>query len=142
MEANTTGVGAIVAVLHWLFPTLIGSALAVWYRRKDVVWGDKRAVEKFVISLVALGAILIGVAMGGALGSGVIEILNINIYGFSFLIYILCGLSALKILDLFMKNIDVWLNIVISGITDMVEGIVDKLTGKFRSKKKDNDGGV
>ena len=128
MEANTTGIGTIIAVLHWLFPTLIGSAFAVWYRRKDVVWGDKRAVEKFVISLTALGAILIGVAMGGALGSGVIEILNINIYGFSFLIYILCGLSALKILDSFMKNIDVWLNIVISGITDMVEGIVDKLT--------------
>lgn len=142
MEANTTGVGAVIAVLHWLFPTLIGSALAVWYRRKDVVWGDKRAIEKVVISLVALGAILIGVAMGGALGSGVIEILNINIYGFSFLIYILCGLSALKILDLFMKNIDVWLNIVISGVTDMVEGIVDKLTGKFRSKNKDKDGGV
>ena len=142
MEANTTGFGAIIAILHWLLPTLIGSALAVWYRRKDVAWGDKRTVEKFIISLIGLGAILIGVAMGGALGSGVIEILNINIYGFSFLIYILCGLSALKILDLFMKNIDVWLNIVISGITDMVEGIVYKLTGKFRSKSKDRDGGV
>ena len=51
MEANTTGIGAIIAVLHWLLPTLIGSALAVWYRRKDVVWGDKRTVEKFIISL-------------------------------------------------------------------------------------------
>lgn len=142
MEANTTGFGAIIAILHWLLPTLIGSALAVWYRRKDVSWGDKRTVEKFIISLIGLGAILIGVAMGGALGSGVIEILNINVYGFSFLIYIMCGLSALKILDLFMKNIDVWLNIVISGITDMVEGIVDKLTGKFRSKNKDRDEGV
>lgn len=142
MEANTTGVGTIVAILHWLLPTLIGSALAVWYRRKDVAWGGKRTLEKLLISLLALGAILIGVAMGGALGSGVIEILGINIYGFSFLIYILCGLSALKILDLFMKNIDVWLNIVISGITDMVEGVVDKLTGKFKSKNKDKDEGV
>lgn len=142
MEANTTGIGAIIAVLHWLLPTLIGSALAVWYRRKDVVWGDKRTVEKLIISLVGFCAILIGVAMGGALGSGVIEILNISIYGFSFLIYILCGLSALKILDLFMKNIDVWLNIVISGITDMVEGVVGKLTGKFKSKNKDRDEGI
>ena len=41
-----------------------------------------------------------------------------------------------------MKNIDVWLNIVISGITDMVEGIVYKLTGKFKSKNKDKDDGV
>lgn len=142
MEANTTGIGAIVAVLHWLLPTLIGSALAVWYRRKDVAWSDKRNIEKFIISVIGFCAILVGVAMGGALGSGVIEILNISIYGFSFLIYILCGLSALKILDLFMKNIDVWLNIVISGITDMVEGIVDKLTGKFKTKKKDRNDGV
>lgn len=142
MEANTTGIGAIVVVLHWLLPTLIGSALAVWYRRKDVVWGDKRNIEKFIISVIGFCAILIGVAMGGALGSGVIEILNISIYGFSFLIYILCGLSALKILDLFMKNIDVWLNIVISGITDMVEGVVYKLTGKFKPKNKDKDEGV
>lgn len=142
MEANTTGIGAIVAILHWLLPTLIGSALAVWYRRKDVTWSDKRNIEKFVISIVGFAAILVGVAMGGALGSGVIELLDINIYGFSFLIYILCGLSALKILDLFMKNIDVWLNIVISGITDMVEGIVEKLTGKFRSKNKNKDEGI
>lgn len=141
MEANTTGVGAIIAVLHWLLPTLIGSALAVWYRRKDVVWGDKRVVEKFIISLIGLAAILVGVAMGGALGSGVIELLGIDIYGFSFLIYIVCGLSALKILDLFVKNIDVWLNIVISGITDVVEGVVEKITGKFRSRNKDKDGG-
>ena len=62
MEANTTTI-SIISIAKWLFPSLIGSLLAVWYKRNDIDWKSKTPLEKFLISFIALGAIIIGVVI-------------------------------------------------------------------------------
>ena len=132
METGTTISGAVIVALKWLFPSLIGAALAVWYKRDEVDWNSKTTAQKVVISLKGLLGVLIGIAISYALGGAVIESFNVDIWGFQFLIYLGCGLSGLKIIDAVMKNIDPILEIITTGVTDTVKGIVDSIAGKWR----------
>ena len=132
METGTTISGAVIVALKWLFPSLIGAALAVWYKRNEVDWNSKTTAQKVVISLTGLLGVLIGVAISYALGGAVIESFNVDIWGFQFLIYLGCGLSSLKIIDAVMKNIDPILEIITKGLKDIVKGIVDSIVGKWR----------
>ena len=135
METGTTISGAVIVALKWLFPSLIGAALAVWYKRDEVDWNSKTTAQKVVISLTGLLGVLIGIAISYALGGAVIESFNVDIWGFQFLIYLGCGLSGLKIIDAVMKNIDPILEIITTGVTDAVKGVVDSITHKWRNKK-------
>ena len=135
METGTTISGAAIVALKWLFPALIGATLAVWYKRNEVDWNSKTTAQKVAISLTGLLGVLIGIAISYALGGAVIESFNVDIWGFQFLIYLGCGLSSLKIIDAVMKNIDPILEIITTGVTDAVKGIVDSITHKWRNKK-------
>ena len=135
METGTTISGAVIVALKWLFPSLIGAALAVWYKRNEVDWNSKTTAQKVVISLTGLLGVIIGIAISYALGGAVIESFNVDIWGFQFLIYLGCGLSGLKIIDAVMKNIDPILEIITTGVADAVKGIVDSITHKWRDKK-------
>lgn len=132
METGTTISASIVVALKWLFPSLIGSMLAVWYKRDEADWNSKTTPQKFMISLLGFLGVVIGVIISYALGGAVIESFNISVLGFQFLIYFGCGLSSLKILDAVMKNIDPILEIITTGVKDVVKGTVDSITHKWR----------
>ena len=129
MEANTTTI-SIIGIAKWLFPSLIGSLLAVWYKRNDIDWKSKTNIEKLLISLVALGAIIIGVVIGMAIANSIIVYTGLSEFWYQFGLYILCGLSSLKILDAVVKNTDQVISKAIGGILKVIDNIIDKLIGK------------
>ena len=129
MEANTTTI-SIIGIAKWLFPSLIGSLLAVWYKRNDIDWKNKTNLEKFLISLIALGAIVIGVVIGMAIANSIIVYTGLSEFWYQFGLYILCGLSSLKILDAVVKNTDQIISKAIGGILKVIDNIIDKLIGK------------
>ena len=129
MEANTTTI-SIISIAKWLFPSLIGSLLAVWYKRNDIDWKSKTPLEKFLISFIALGAIIIGVIIGMAIANSIIVYTGLSEFWYQFGLYILCGLSSLKILDAVVKNTDHIISKSIDGILRFIDNIIDKLIGK------------
>lgn len=129
LEANTTTI-SIISIAKWLFPSLIGSLLAVWYKRNDIDWKSKTPLEKFLISLIALGAIIIGVVIGMAIANSIIVYTGLSEFWYQFGLYILCGLSSLKILDAVVKNTDQVISKAIGGVLRVMDSIIDKLIGK------------
>ena len=129
LEANTTTI-SIIGIAKWLFPSLIGSLLAVWYKRNDIDWKIKTPLEKFLISFIALGAIIIGVVIGMAIANSIIVYTGLLEFWYQFGLYILCGLSSLKILDAVVKNTDQIISKAIDGILKVIDNIIDKLIGK------------
>ena len=129
MEANTTTI-SIISIAKWLFPSLIGSLLAVWYKRNDIDWKNKTPLEKFLISFIALGAIIIGVVIGMAIANSIIVYTGLSEFWYQFGLYILCGLSSLKILDAVVKNTDQVISKAVGGVLRVIDNIIDKLTGK------------
>lgn len=129
LEANTTTI-SIISIAKWLFPSLIGSLLAVWYKRNDIDWKSKTPLEKFLISFIALGAIIIGVVIGMAIANSIIVYTGLSEFWYQFGLYILCGLSSLKILDAVVKNTDQVLSKAIGGVLRVIDNIIDKLVGK------------
>ena len=129
LEANTTTI-SIISIAKWLFPSLIGSLLAVWYKRNDIDWKSKTPLEKFIISFIALGAIIIGVVIGMAIANSIIVYTGLSEFWYQFGLYILCGLSSLKILDAVVKNTDHIISKSIDGILRFIDNIIDKLIGK------------
>ena len=129
MEANTTTI-SIISIAKLLFPSLIGSLLAVWYKRNDIDWKNKTTLEKFLISFIALGAIIIGVVIGMAIANSIIVYTGLSEFWYQFGLYILCGLSSLKILDAIVKNTDQVISKAIGGILRVIDNIIDKLIGK------------
>ena len=129
MEANTTTI-SIIGIAKWLFPSLIGSLLAVWYKRNDIDWKNKTHLEKFLISFIALGAIIIGVVIGMAIANSIIVYTGLSEFWYQFGLYILCGLSSLKILDAVVKNTDQVISKAIGGVLRVIDNIIDKLIGK------------
>lgn len=129
LEANTTTI-SIISIAKWLFPSLIGSLLAVWYKRNDIDWKSKTPLEKFLISFIALGAIIIGVVIGMAIANSIIVYTGLTEFWYQFGLYILCGLSSLKILDAVVKNTDQVISKAIGGVLRVIDNIIDKLIGK------------
>ena len=129
MEANTTTI-SIIGIAKWLFPSLIGSLLAVWYKRNDIDWKNKTSLEKFLISFIALGAIIIGVVIGMAIANSIIVYTGLSEFWYQFGLYILCGLSSLKILDAVVKNTDQVISKAIGGLLKVIDNVIDKLIGK------------
>ena len=129
MEANTTTI-SIISIAKWLFPSLIGSLLAVWYKRNDIDWKNKTPLEKFLISFIALGAIVIGVVIGMAIANSIIVYTGLSEFWYQFGLYILCGLSSLKILDSVVKNTDQVISKAVGGVLSIMDSIIDKLIGK------------
>ena len=129
LEANTTTI-SIISIAKWLFPSLIGSLLAVWYKRNDIDWKSKTPLEKFLISFIALGAIIIGVVIGMAIANSIIVYTGLSEFWYQFGLYILCGLSSLKILDAVVKNTDQVISKAVGGVLRVIDNIIDKLIGK------------
>lgn len=129
MEANTTTL-SIIGIAKWLFPSLIGSLLAVWYKRNDIDWKNKNTTEKVLLSFIAFGAIIIGVVIGMAIANSIIVYTGLSEFWYQFGLYILCGLSSLKILDAVVKNTDQVISKAIGGILKVIDNIIDKLIGK------------
>lgn len=77
MEANSTTI-SLVGILKWLLPSLVGSALAVWFKRNDVSWKEKGTSDKFILSLIAFGAIIVGVIVGLTISNIIITYTGIN----------------------------------------------------------------
>lgn len=128
MEANSTTI-SIVGILKWLLPSLVGSALAVWFKRNDVSWKEKSGADKFILSMIAIGAITVGVIVGLTISNIIITYTGINEFWYQFGIHLMSSLTSLKVIDAFYKNTDEILKIVVDGIKKAVQKLVDKLTG-------------
>lgn len=126
MEANTTAFG----LLKLLFPSLIGSALAVWYKRNDVSWKQSSITEKITYSLIGLLAIAVGCALGHIMGNTVITYTGITDYWYSVSIFVVSGLCSLKIVDAIVKNSDDVIQLISTGVKKLIENFINKWSGK------------
>ena len=130
METNTTIFSIIT--LKWLFPSLIGSSLAVWYKRKDVDWGCSTTCDKIKVTLIGIGAIIIGVYIAHITGGAILEKFEITSYFYSSIVYGMCGLSSLKTLDAIVKNMDPILDMVTTGVKDAISGVIKSIVDKYK----------
>lgn len=126
MEANTTAFG----LLKLLFPSLIGSALAVWYKRNDVNWKQSSTIEKVTYSFIGLLAILFGCAIGHIMGNTVITYTGITDYWYSVSIFVVSGLCSLKIVDAIVKNSDDVIQLITTGVKKVIENFISKWSDK------------
>ena len=128
MEANSTTI-SIVGILKWFLPSLVGSALAVWFKRNDVSWKEKSGVDKLLLTLLTFGAIVVGIVVGLAISNIIITYTGINEFWYQFGIHLMSSLTSLKVIDAFYKNTDEILKMVIDGIKRAIEKLINKLTG-------------
>lgn len=126
MEANTTAFG----LLKLLFPSLIGSALAVWYKRNDVNWKQSSVIEKIIHSLIGLFAIMFGCVLGHIVGNSVITYAGITDYWYGVSIFVVSGLCSLKIVDAIVKNSDDVIQLITTGVKKVIENFISKWSGK------------
>lgn len=133
METGTTSFG-VLAILKWLLPSLLGNAFAMWYKRNDVDWKNKDGVQKTTTIFIGFFGILLGCIVSWAVGGAVIEYFEISVYKFQFLIYVLSGLSSLKLIDSVMKNVDPIIESVTNGFVLVIKSWVDYLVNKWGKK--------
>ena len=65
-----------------------------------------------------------------AIANSIIVYTGLSEFWYQFGLYILCGLSSLKILDAIVKNTDQVISKAIGGILRVIDNIIDKLIGK------------
>lgn len=132
MEGTSTT--SIIGLLKFLYPSLIGSALAVWYKRNDIKWKEKTLYEKIFYSFVGIAAIVVGVTIGLALGNSLIIHFGLVEYWYCFGVYMFSSLSSLKLLDAIVKNSDDILSTVFNGIKDVVTTFFETITSRWKNK--------
>lgn len=129
-----TSTTSIIGILKFLYPSLIGSALAVWYKRNDIKWKEKTLYEKIFYSFVGIAAIVVGVTIGLALGNSLIIHFGLVEYWYCFGVYMFSSLSSLKLLDAIVKNSDDILSTVFNGIKDVVTTFFETITSRWKKK--------
>lgn len=132
MEGTSTT--SIIGLLKFLYPSLIGSALAVWYKRNDIKWKEKTLYEKIFYSFVGIAAIVVGVTIGLALGNSLIIHFGLVEYWYCFGVYMFSSLSSLKLLDAIVKNSDDILSTVFNGLKDVVTTFFETITSRWKKK--------
>lgn len=127
-----TSTTSLIGLLKFLYPSLIGSALAVWYKRNDIKWKEKTLDEKVFYSFVGVAAIVVGVSIGLALGNSLIIYFGLVEYWYCFGIYMFSSLSSLKLLDSIVKNSDDILTTVFNGIKDVLKTFFDSFISRWK----------
>lgn len=130
MEGTSTT--SIIGLLKFLYPSLIGSALAVWYKRNDIKWKEKTLDEKIFYSVVGICAVVVGVSIGLALGNSLIIYFGLIEYWYCFGVYLFSSLSSLKLLDSIVKNSDDILSTVFNGIKDILKTFFDSFISRWK----------
>lgn len=129
-----TSTTSLIGLLKFLYPSLIGSALAVWYKRNDIKWKEKTLDEKIFYSFVGIAAIVVGVSIGLALGNSLIIYFGLVEYWYCFGVYMFSSLSSLKLLDAIVKNSDDILSTVFNGVKDVVTTFFETITSRWKNK--------
>lgn len=129
-----TSTTSLIGLLKFLYPSLIGSALAVWYKRNDIKWKEKTLYEKIFYSFVGIAAIVVGVTIGLALGNSLIIHFGLVEYWYCFGVYMFSSLSSLKLLDAIVKNSDDILSTVFNGVKDVVTTFFETITSRWKNK--------
>lgn len=129
-----TATTSLIGLLKFLYPSLIGSALAVWYKRNDIKWKEKTLDEKVFYTFVGIAAIVVGVSIGLALGNSIIIYFGLVEYWYCFGIYLFSSLSSLKLLDAIVKNSDDILSTVFNGLKDIVTTFFENITSRWKNK--------
>ncbi|QXM18612.1 putative holin [Acinetobacter phage Phab24] len=129
-----TSTTSLIGLLKFLYPSLIGSALAVWYKRNDIKWKEKTLDEKIFYSFVGIAAIVVGVSIGLALGNSLIIYFGLVEYWYCFGVYMFSSLSSLKLLDAIVKNSDDILSTVFNGLKDVVTTFFETITSRWKKK--------
>lgn len=132
METNTTIFAVIISTLKWLFPSLVGSLLAVWYKRNDPDWKKTPKVSKFKTFTLALAAIIVGVIISWSVGGVIINYANLSAFEGVFLVYFIVSLSSLKLLDAVVKNIDPIIDMIMNGVTEFISKSINSILDKFK----------
>lgn len=129
MEANTTSY-TLLSILKWLFPSLFGSVLAVWYKRNDIDWKNKTLTDKIIYSMFGLIAIIVGCTLGVVIGNTIIVYTEITEDWYKFSVLFVSGLCSLKVLDSIVKNSDDVLKIISDGIKESLMKFFDRFGGR------------
>lgn len=123
-------VTSFLAFAKSIFPTVIGSVIAIWRKRNEVNFREMDAYQKASMLLVALFAIVVGVCIGKWVGGAVAAY-----YGttpmITTLIEFVTALNGLKIVDSAIKSVEAALDIVTKNVPVLMGNIVELISDKI-----------
>jgi hypothetical protein len=128
MEANSTSWG-LFELLKFFCPSLFGAIAAVWYRRNDVDWSIKSNFDKFLYTLIGLGAVVFGCLIGLVIAQVIITYAGVTEFWYQIAIGVGSGIVSLKVLDAVVKNTDDILTIVTTGVKDILINFLNRFKG-------------
>lgn len=117
----------LISFLKLLFPSFIGSCIAVWYKRSEYSFKDLTIYQKiFLVIYVAL-TITFSMIVAFYISWAVIDLTGV-IYksGYAFAIQLLTGVVSLKLIDQIMSKSDDIFNALFDGIKDTIKHFFDK----------------
>lgn len=130
---DTNTLTGIIVFLKAIMPALIGSGLAIWYRKDNVNLKDLSFTEKLSIFILVLAALFLGVWMSHVLGGALIQYSNVEPSSYyADLIKAAVGLSSLKILDSSIKSIDEILIAIRTGLVEIIKAIQEGIMSKIK----------
>lgn len=118
---------ALAAMIKWLFPSTVGSCLAVYYKAKEIGWKNISKEEKIKTSLIGVGAIFTGVFVSYILGGVIVEAWEMKDSTKAYMaVYSIVGFSGVKLVDSIARNTDKWVDKIVDTITSALDKLLDK----------------
>lgn len=123
---------ALVAILKWLFPSFMGSALAIYKKSITVGWDESTTKQKRGLIILAVGAVGMSIFIAYMIGGAVLEVFDLSGYKFgAMIIYFLLAFSGLKITDAVANNADIWIDKFVGIISSIIDVLGEKLKRWF-----------
>lgn len=123
---------AVVAILKWLFPSFMGSVLAVYKKATTIGWDESTTAQKRRLVLLAICAIVMSVFIAYMIGGAVLEAFDLSGYKFgAMIIYFLLAFSGLKITDAVANNLDNWIDKFVNIVSSIIDSFAEKVKRWF-----------
>lgn len=123
---------AILAILKWLFPSFMGSVLAIYKKATVVGWDESTLAQKRKLVLLGFGAVVMSIFVAYMIGGAVLEAFDMTRYKFgAMIIYFFLAFSGLKITDAVADNLDLWIDKCVNTISTIIDSVSEKIKGWF-----------
>lgn len=123
---------ALLTILKWLFPSFMGSVLAIYKRATTVGWDESTKSKKRKLIVLGFGAMIMSIFIAYMVGGAILESFAVNSRTFtSMIIYFLLAFSGLKITDAVAKNLDMWVEKLVGIVTSVIDIVAEKVKRWF-----------
>lgn len=117
----------LISFLKLLFPSFIGSCIAVWYKRSEYSFKDLTIYQKIFLVIYIAITIFFSMSVAYYLSFAIIDWSGVAYKSwYAFSIQLLTAMTSLKLIDQVMKKSDDIFNTIFDGIKNMLNSFFDK----------------